>query len=338
MQVSHLGHIEILSPKLEETVTFFKELVGLEETTRTANSVYLRAWGDWDLYTLVVSRASHAGMVKMGVQVRTAEDLRELEQQLEAAGYPYNSVTAGTFLGLGQALHTHLPGGQLLEIYANKALYQAPAGKQTKLLNQPQKPTFRGANAFTFDHVNLLSSDVSANRQWLETFLGIKHREGLLLDDDTVEGGAWMSWSSRAHDVALMKDMTGSSGRLHHLCYYLESRDDLLRAADVLAEADIRLEAGPGKHGITQALFLYCLEPGGNRVELFAGGYHIQRPDWKPVMWGKDNLERSIVWWGSPLPETFFIYGTGGAEPAEMSPAEPATSTHQTLDAASGRR
>ena len=336
MPISHLGHIEILSPKFDQTVAFFKDLIGLEETTRTADSVYLRAWGDWDLYTLVVTRAAHAGMVKMGVQLGSADELRALEQQLDAAGHPYRSVAAGTFLGLGEALHTRLPGGQVLEIYAEKELYQAPTEKQSKLLSQPQKAPFRGANAYAFDHINLLTNDVAANRQWLENFLGIQHREGLLLDDDTVEGGAWLAWSSRAHDVALMKDPTGGTGRLHHLCYYFENRDDLLRAADVLAEADIRLEAGPGKHGITQALFLYCLEPGGNRVELFAGGYHIQRPNWKPVIWGKGTLERSIVWWGSPLPETFFVYGTGEPElAAPLAGAEVAG--HQTLDAASGR-
>ncbi len=223
MQVSHLGHIEILSPKFDQTVAFFKDLIGLEETTRTADSVYLRAWGDWDLYTLVVTRAAHAGMVKMGVQVCSLSDLRELAQQLAAAGHPYQAVAAGTFLGLGEALHTRLPGGQLLEIYAEKELYRAPAEKQTKLINQPQKATFRGANAYAFDHINLLTNDVSANRQWLESFLGIQHREGLLLDDDTVEGGAWMSWNSRVHDLALMKDPTGSTGRLHHLCYYPEA-------------------------------------------------------------------------------------------------------------------
>lgn len=55
MRVSHLGHIEILSPKFDQTVAFFKDLISLEETSRTADSVYLRAWGDWDLYTLVVT-------------------------------------------------------------------------------------------------------------------------------------------------------------------------------------------------------------------------------------------------------------------------------------------
>lgn len=203
-------------------------------------------------------------MVKMGVRLLAPDDLRELERQLTAAGHPYQSVAAGTFQGLGEALHTRLPGGQTLEIYAEKELFQAPDHLRSKLISQPQKPPFRGANDHAFDHINLLSNDVKADREWLQTFLGIQWRESLLLDDDTVEGGAGLAWSSRAHDVAIMKDPTGTTGRLHHLCYYLETRDDLLRAADVLAAHDIRLEAGPGKHGITQALFLYCLEPGGN--------------------------------------------------------------------------
>jgi catechol 2,3-dioxygenase len=71
------------------------------------------------------------------------------------------------------------------------------------------------------------------------------------------------------------------------------------------------MEAGPGKHGISQALFLYVFEPGGNRVELFGdAGYLIFDPDWKPVTWTEENLDSAIIWYGAPLPAEYFLYGT----------------------------
>ena len=73
----------------------------------------------------------------------------------------------------------------------------------------------------------------------------------------------------------------------------------MLRAADVLVEADIQVDQAPGRHGVTQALFLYVRDPGtGHRVELFSDGYLIFDPDWEPVEWGVDNIALALAMWG----------------------------------------
>lgn len=55
-------------------------------------------------------------------------------------------------------------------------------------------------------------------------------------------------------------------------------------------------------------------EPGGNRVELFGDtGYLIFDPEWKTVVWdvaNESDLEKSSIWFGGQLPETFYTYGT----------------------------
>jgi catechol-2,3-dioxygenase len=40
-EVAHLGHIELLTPKLCESLWFFVDVLGLTETGREGNSVYL---------------------------------------------------------------------------------------------------------------------------------------------------------------------------------------------------------------------------------------------------------------------------------------------------------
>jgi catechol 2,3-dioxygenase len=100
-------------------------------------------------------------------------------------------------------------------------------------------------------------------------------------------------------------------GRLHHIAYWYGYPQHLMDIADVLVENGIEIEAGPGKHGISQAYFMYVFEPGGNRVELFGdNGYLIFDPDWEPVTWREENLDKGIIWYGSPLPAEYFMYGT----------------------------
>ena len=56
--LSQLAHIEILTLDLEKSVKFFLDIVGLDETGREGNSVYLRAWGDYFHHTLKLDRKS----------------------------------------------------------------------------------------------------------------------------------------------------------------------------------------------------------------------------------------------------------------------------------------
>ena len=69
-----------------------------------------------------------------------------------------------------------------------------------------------------------------------------------------------------------------------------------MRAADILVENDVFIEIGPHKHSIGQSIFLYFYEPGGNRVEVGAGGYLILDPDWKPVVWSREERMKGQAW------------------------------------------
>ena len=42
--VAQLAHVELLTPDPKRTLRFFTDLLGLEETERTARSVYLRGY------------------------------------------------------------------------------------------------------------------------------------------------------------------------------------------------------------------------------------------------------------------------------------------------------
>ena len=41
-----------------------------------------------------------------------------------------------------------------------------------------------------------------------------------------------------------------------------------------------------------------------------ASGYLIFDSTWKPVTWQEQNLNKEMIWFGSPLPVEYFFYGT----------------------------
>lgn len=93
-----------------------------------------------------------------------------------------------------------------------------------------------------------------------------------------------------------MRDGMGERGRLRRIAYYFDTPETLLCAADTFVEEGTPIDAGPGKHGLTQAFFNYVFEPGGNWVEMFSGGYPIHGPGWKPIIREGAAIEKATVW------------------------------------------
>ena len=45
--IAHLAHVELLTPKLDESVNFFVEVMGMTVSVQRGYSGYLRGWDDY---------------------------------------------------------------------------------------------------------------------------------------------------------------------------------------------------------------------------------------------------------------------------------------------------
>ena len=306
MELAYMGYVDIQTPNFDESVYFFKELVGLEESFRTDDKVYLRAWADYDRYTLVLTRSDSAGLVEYGLRTKKPAYVQAYAERLNAQGIAVTHLPAGSRPGMGEAIRFIAEGGQAVVLYYDIEKFK-PGPKASTLISQAQRNPFRGMNVRRLDHINLSVPDVNQTKDFYCNLLDFNLRE-YAVDSQGITGGAWMAVTSQVHDVALIRQPAGKTGRLHHIGFYLDTRDELLRTCDVLAEAGYRLEAGPGRHGPTQACYLYFIEPGGNRIELFSGGNHVYAPDWEPVRWDFTDINRTVVWWGVDMPDQFYLY------------------------------
>lgn len=312
-EVAQLAHVELFTPKPDETLWFFTELLGMEETEREGQSVYLRAYEDFYHHTLKVTEAPRPGLGHVAWRTTSPAALQRRVAAIERSGLGLG-WTAGD-RGHGPAYRFTTPHGHPMELLWEVAYYEAPVEQRSPLLNRTQKRPLRGVPVRRLDHLNLLAAEVTPTRMFLQKQLGFRLREHILFEGGTVEMGAWLSVSALVHEIALMRDPTGARGRLHHICYWYGIPQHLADAAEIMRENGITIEAGPGKHGISQALFMYVFEPGGNRVELFGdSGYLIFDPDWQPITWREENMELGVVFYGGGLPAEFFTYGTPSSE------------------------
>ena len=68
--IAHLGHLELFTPTPEESVHFFKNVLGLTESGRQGDSVYLRGWDDYERYSLKLTASKTSGMEHMALRAR----------------------------------------------------------------------------------------------------------------------------------------------------------------------------------------------------------------------------------------------------------------------------
>ncbi len=304
--LAHLSHVELYTPKPEESLAYFRELLGMEVAGERGDSVYLRGFGDYERSSLKLTAAGQPGIGHLAYRTLSPEALARRVAALEAAGVEGAWIDGD--LGHGPSYSFLDPDGHRLELFWESDRYEPPPELRPALKNQPQRYPGRGAGVRHLDHVNFLAVDPAENRAFAEEHLGLRLTEQIVLDDGT-EAGVWLASNQKSYDLTYTRDMTGTRGRLHHLAFFVDQREDVLRAADIFLEAGIVMESGPHKHAIQQTFFLYTWEPGGNRIEVCSGGYLIFDPDHEPVVWTQTERAKGQAW-GMQTVATFHIKGT----------------------------
>jgi catechol 2,3-dioxygenase len=305
--LAHLAHIELLTPKPTESLHFFVNVLGMTESGRRGESVYLRGWDDYEHHTLKLTASPVAGMGHMAFRATSPEALERRVAVIEASGLGKGWIDGD--LGHGRAYQFMTTDDHLMEIYYDTEWYAPPKELKPSLKNQAQRFPARGVNVRRLDHVNLLTSEVAPLRHFMEQVVGMRTTEMIVLDNGQ-EAGAWVTATNKTYDLAFTADHYGARGRFHHVTYAVDSREEVLRAADIFLENGVHIETGPHKHAIQQTFFLYVYEPGGNRVEVDNAGARLMlAPDWQPIVWSEADRKKGQAW-GLKTIESFHTHGT----------------------------
>jgi catechol 2,3-dioxygenase len=306
-EIAHVGPVELYTPVLERSRDFFVDVLGLREVHRDDTSVYLHTWDDYQSWTVRLVQRDAAGIGRTYLRAASPQAVVRLATDIEAAG-----------LGRGVATDVHNleevylfadPDGHEMGLYWDVEWYRSDAADRPALKNQAAAYPGRGANLRRLDHVNYLTADVPTTSAFLRDVLGTRCTEQIVKDDGSPQA-IWYSVGNKTYDLVYTEDWTGASGRLHHIAFATDTREEILRAADVCLDAGVHIETGPHKHAIQQTFFLYVWEPGGNRIEICnAGARLILAPDWKTISWNREERAKGQAW-GLKTIETFHTHGT----------------------------
>ncbi|NRF94386.1 3,4-dihydroxyphenylacetate 2,3-dioxygenase [Paenibacillus frigoriresistens] len=301
--ILRLGHAELFVTDLQKSREFYVDVLGFIEAGFESGRLYLRGLDEFDKYTLILTENTYAALGHFGLRVSSPEYLEELKRKHDELGIKSEFFKESANPGQGSSLRVMTPTGHPVEFYHHMDqlnLYNE-GGHVTAL---PMRTLHqRGIPPLSIDHVNLRVTNVDqAIHYWSALDFSISE---YVEQPDGSKFAAWMRRKPTTHDIALVKSDRDSC---HHLAYRVEGIAGVVKTADLLADAGYRssIEYGPGRHGVTNAFFLYIRDPDGHRMELYTGDYNRDL-DQPPIRWSKESYDNhGRLWWGSTVPESFF--------------------------------
>ncbi|MET7464493.1 catechol 2,3-dioxygenase [Nonomuraea sp. NPDC005501] len=305
--IAHLGHVELFTPDPDRSLWFFTQLLGMTENGRSGESVYLRTWDDYEHHSLTLTAHPTSGLRRTALRTSSEQALNARVKALEEAGM--GGAWVEDEPGIGPLYVTRDPDGHEIALYWESEWYEAPPELRPGLKNQPQAKPCQGVGVRRLDHVNFLAAEVAPNSGFTHRLLGARPTEQIVLDSGRLSA-QWLTFTNKSYDIVYTEDRSGSRGRLHHVAFATDSREDILRAADLCLDNDVHIETGPHKHAIQQTFFLYVYEPGGNRIELCNPLTRlVLAPDWPLITWTQAERAKGQAW-GLKTIESFHTHGT----------------------------
>lgn len=74
-EIAHLGHVELLTSKPEQSLRFFVDVMGMKESGRHGASVHLRGWDYYERYSLQLTAAPVSALGHAAFRTRSPQAL-----------------------------------------------------------------------------------------------------------------------------------------------------------------------------------------------------------------------------------------------------------------------
>ena len=302
--VVRLSHVELVVTDLAKSKAFYADTLGLQVTTENSEHIYFRAMEERGHHCVILTKGDKPCARVMGFKVYAEVDLDKAKVWFEARDRKTEWVKRPF---QGRTLRTSDPHGIPLEFYAS----------MDKLPNIQQKfALYRGVKPLRIDHFNCFTESVDASVAFYND-MGFRVTEYTEDDESKKLWAVWMHRKGGVHDMAFTN---GRGPRMHHVAFWVPTPLNIIDLLDLMSTTGYlsNIERGPGRHGISNAFFLYVRDPDGHRIEIYCSDYQTVDPDLEAIKWDLKDPQRQTLW-GAAAPKSWFEEGTlfEGIEPRD---------------------
>lgn len=247
------GYVALNVTDIDKSVKFYRDLVGLQLEAQQGQEVaYLRC--SEDHHNLVLYRADVAGIKRMAFELESDRDLELAAQHIRQMGWTLREVPEqeAAQLRQGRTFRFQIPESTLtFEFYARMDRAQ---GAYVPTVSQIQR----------LGHVVIRCADRDAVLKTLTEKLNFR------ISDQFGDQVAFLRCFPNPyhHTFGVSR---GDADGLHHINFMVTDVDDVGRATNRMRKADVKVVYGPGRHDISNSIFIYFLDPDGLTAEYSFG-------------------------------------------------------------------
>jgi catechol 2,3-dioxygenase len=293
--VVRLSHVELVVTDLKKSRAFYADTLGLQVTGEDSSHIYLRAMEERGHHCLILTKGDKPCARVLGFKVYSDDDLDKAKAWFESQGRKTSWIKR---VHQGRTLLTSDNQGIPIEFFH----------EMEKLPNIHQKyALYKGVKPLRIDHFNCFSQSVDDSVAFYNS-MGFRVTE---YTEDEASKKLWAAWLHRKGGVHDMAFTNGRGPRLHHVAFWAPTPLNIIDLLDLMSTTGYlaNIERGPGRHGISNAFFLYIRDPDGHRTEIYCSDYLTVDPDLEPIKWDLKDPQRQTLW-GAPAPKSWFEEGT----------------------------
>ncbi|MEP1209389.1 MAG: 3,4-dihydroxyphenylacetate 2,3-dioxygenase [Rhizobiaceae bacterium] len=293
--ILRISHIELNVTDLAASKKFYSDIIGLAITDETGERIYFRGMEERSHHCVILVQSKSASVAAMGYRVWAEEDLDKAHAWFAAQGRDVAWVERAH---QGRTLRTSDNAGMPIELHYE--MERLPTIHQ-------QYAQYKGVKPLRIDHFNCFSTNV-------DEATAFYHKMGFRTTEYTADeesGALWAAWMHRKGGVHDQAFTNGYGPRLHHVAFWVPHPLAILDLLDLMATTGYvaNIERGPGRHGISNAFFLYIRDPDNHRIEIYCSDYQTIDPDHEPIHWDLKDPQRQTLW-GAPAPRSWFEEGS----------------------------
>ena len=252
MGILRLGHVDVTVTDLDLATAYYTEVIGLLETERDGDSVYLKCWDEPNHHSLRLTYGPRVGFDQMSFKVEHESDLDMYENKVQQWGYPVRRVSKGESVGQGESIRFETPSGQQMELVHDIEM----VGRATASVNPaPFVEGLKGIAPPRLDHVLVTAEEVGDSAKFYMDVFGFRMTEQLL-DGAGHQTAVWMETSHSPHDLAIVTGQERRAAPLRLVARRLGPRPSVCGHPRLQRHPDRRGPDAPRHHAWQHHLLL----------------------------------------------------------------------------------
>lgn len=284
-----LAYVAVNVTDLDRSVTFYRDLVGLDLVEQHDGMAFFRC--SRDHHNIVLCSASEAGLKRVAFELESETELDNAFAHFSALGMQPAWVAREECATLKQ--------GRTLRVVERHSQLTVELYCSITHMAKPFVPTV--AQIARLGHVVIGAVDFEACcKAFVDDF-------GFRVSDFIEDRISFM----RCHPNPFHHTLAvgpASANRLHHINFMVTNIDDVGRALYRMKKHDIKIVYGPGRHPPSNSIFLYFLDPDGSTLEYSFGMEEFPEHGAREARRLEAVAESLDTWGALPAPE----FGAGG--------------------------